>query len=410
MAKKFALLYIVIVCSILLTPGVLWLSGVRDPQPFFDNRNPAGFPKFNIAHLDPYPGQFENYFNDHFPYRNSSIAFLNYTDCRYFKKSPVPDQVTIGTDGWLYPGAPHMELMMGQQPLSDEMITIMINELNDRYEKCKSLGAEYRLVVIPAKSAIYPEHLPLSYRMGQWKHPMDLLLARCSKECKVPILYLLDSLAAHKSECDLFLRTDSHWNDAGMYYSYRSIINWVQPGLQHNPPMQIDLDNYRDTIESGNYSQMLGMEEYWNETARIISFSYDTSVHERIKENYPCNSEWFTYCNEYETAFENSDTSLPGLLVMRDSYTDRKLQQLLASHFGRSTFIWDYWQYKLNKEILANEKPDVVLCIMTETSLMSISQYRNQWETGGSNFLEAGTTLGKAMRLLRKIKSSSTAI
>lgn len=377
MAKKLSLLYIILVCGILITPGILWISGIKDPRPFMDNRNPAPMPAFDIAHLDPFPVKYEAWFNDHFPYRNSSIAFLNFCDTRYFHKSPVPTEVTIGTDGWLYPGTDYMEFVTGQQPLSDDTITAMINELNARYEKCKAMGAEYRLVIIPAKSAMYPEHLPFAYRFSLWKHPVDKLMERCSAECKAPVLYLLDSLKAHKGERELFIPSDSHWSDAGMYYGYRAILNWIYPNEKRKPVLQVNLDNYKEETHAGNYSQILGMRDYWNEPLRTVYFPSDTAVHVRSKENYPCASH-FAYCHEYEIPYQNSDTTLPGLLVMRDSYTNTQFQLLLSAHFGRTTFIWDYWQYKLNEEIIANEKPDVVLCIMTETSLMNLYRFRGK--------------------------------
>ena len=171
MKKAFSIVYLAVVCSILLTPFVLWITNTEDTRPFFENRARAEMPEFDPAHLDPFPLQFESHFNDYFPYRNSSIFWLNFAETRYFGKSPVATEVTIGEDGWLYPGTRLLPFCLGQEPLTDNMISLMIRELNTRAEICSSIGAEYRVVIVPAKSTLYPEHLPLAYQFTTWKNP-----------------------------------------------------------------------------------------------------------------------------------------------------------------------------------------------------------------------------------------------
>lgn len=405
MKTFFTLLYITLVCCILLTPFVLCISGQEDPRPFFDNRQPAELPEFDIESLDPYPVAFESFFNDHFPYRNSTIHLLNRADLLHFNKSPVPNEVTVGTDGWLYPGKPDMEFLLGQDPLTDEMITAMIAELNDRYEQCKTIGVEYRLVVIPSKVTMYPEHLPLAYQFTQWNFPMDAFMERCVSECDVPVLYLKDSLMVHKKERDLFFRYDSHWTEAGSYFAYRAIMNWYM-GQENESLFTVDLDHPVDELMySGNYASLLGMTGRWQDAFQTMECPGDSVVHQLTGKNYLCDSSWFSYCDQYEITYQNSDSTLPSLLVVRDSYSHPRFQKLLAAHFSRSTFIWDYWQHKLNKEIVCKEKPDVVLCIMCENFLPNLLKFRNRSETGGANRLIALAALSYSMQKLKRQNS-----
>jgi len=381
MRKIFLQVYVAVFCCILLTPLAVVLSGKQDPLPFFEKRGLAECPELNVALLDPFPAKFERYFNDHFPYRNSSIQLLNYVDLRYFGKSPVPSEIIVGTDGWLFSGTKDMEFLLGQQPLTDSMITAMIAELNDRYEKCRSIGAEYRLVILPSKVSLYPEHLPLTYRFTKWQFPMEAFMKRCSAECKAPVLYLLDSLRAHKDEQELFYHYDSHWNDAGYYYGYRSIMSWVLTGSDRRQLLDVDLSKPKEALTlPGNYTEMLGMQADQHELFRVPDCPGDSVVHDRAKEGYPCRA-GFGYCDQYELAYRNTDTTLPGLVVVHDSYTNSNMQRMIAAHFGRSTFIWDYWEHKLNKEILAKEKPDLVLCIMCENFLPNLLKFPNRSET-----------------------------
>ncbi|MEA3504715.1 MAG: hypothetical protein U9R32_05895, partial [Bacteroidota bacterium] len=43
-----------------------------------ENRKLAEEPELDINHLDPYPKNYENYYNDHFGLRNTYLEFNNY--------------------------------------------------------------------------------------------------------------------------------------------------------------------------------------------------------------------------------------------------------------------------------------------------------------------------------------------
>lgn len=383
-----ATLYIATFCIILLIPIVMWLTKTKESYPFFDNRKQAQMPDINIGNLDPVPPKVDSFINDHFPLRNTAIHWLNYTDARYLGKSPKSDVVTVGSNGWLYPGGSEIEFLLGIRPVSDSLITLLIKELNSRYDYCKERGAEFRLVIVPAKSSLYPQYLPFHYRLGQSTPAVEKLLSRSKKECRAPVLYLLDSLNKYKQSKLLYLKSDTHWNDYGTYCGYRSIMQWLGAKPEALVKYPDDFEKPEVSVAAGNLSSMLGLGEDWNDTVSKLHLAARKVVPARIKENYPCDDSWFSYCYDYECAFGNSDTTLPGLLVIRDSFTNELMQNLLATHYGRSTFIWDYWQHKLNKEILEKEKPDVVLCIMNERFLMNPVKYPNSEEKPGTNFLE----------------------
>jgi hypothetical protein len=365
----------------------MWTFGIKEGWSFMDNRKPAELPEFDLTYLDPLPNKYTDFYNDHFPLRNSSIYALNYADARFFLKSPCPNEVTVGQDGWLYPGKDELDFLIGVQPISDSIVTELIKELNERYEFCKANGTEYRLVVVPSKAALYPEHLPANIHLDPKSMPMNRLLSRSVNECNTPILYLLDSLKKHKGEKQLFLSTDTHWNQYGSYFGYRAIMNWMYPEMSQQAIHKLDTLAEKNKVVVGNLSKILGLGNYWNDTLPTIEFHNESYVHTSAVGLYPCDSSWFSYCSEYSLTWQNQDSTLPGLLVIRDSFTNDLLKKLLCSHFGRTTFIWDYWQHKLNKEIIQKEKPNVVIDIMNEGFLLKLIKYPNKNETGGVNFL-----------------------
>lgn len=127
-------IYIKLFCAILLIPEGMWICGIKEPCPFFDNRRPAALPKFDITNLDPYPAKLDSFINDNFPVRNTAIHWLNISNARYFSVSPKPEVVTVGSDRWLYDGEDDANFVLGMKPVADSLITMMIEELNSRQQ------------------------------------------------------------------------------------------------------------------------------------------------------------------------------------------------------------------------------------------------------------------------------------
>ncbi len=389
MKRIGSLIYIVIFCLVLVIPAGMWLCGVKEPYPFFDNRRPATIPEFDISHLDPYPQKMEAFINDNFPLRNTAIHWLNITHALQFAISPKPEMITVGTDRWLYEGEDDANFVLGMKPIADSMINLMIEELNSRQEYCKSVGAEFRLVIIPNKLTMYPEHWPTHFQLAKkYPTPAELLLSRGAGKCSVPILYLRDSLKQHKASYQLYPSTDSHWNYIGTYFGYGYIIRW----LKNDPSFPItpfsDITASIDTVRSSDLSYIMGINE-WQDTIYTCKLPPNAAVKQINEPAYPCDTLCFPYCWEYHQTFVNSDTTLPRIMIMRDSFTGELMRGLLAQNFSRSTFIWDYWQHKLNKEIISSEKPDIVLCILNERFLMNLVKYRQRDEVPGSSCMKS---------------------
>lgn len=96
--KILAVSFLIIIFSI----GIIFIISEKMEKNEVENRQLAVMPEFRIAKLDPFPSQFDEYFTDHFPYRNQIIKEYSKFTGRVFNKSPLPKKVVIGNDGWLY--------------------------------------------------------------------------------------------------------------------------------------------------------------------------------------------------------------------------------------------------------------------------------------------------------------------
>ncbi len=67
-----------------------------------ENRKLADKPVLNPDYLDPYPAEYEKYYNDNFSLRNQLVKLKSNLIANALQKSPMPDKVIFGKDGWLF--------------------------------------------------------------------------------------------------------------------------------------------------------------------------------------------------------------------------------------------------------------------------------------------------------------------
>jgi hypothetical protein len=79
----------------------------------------------------------------------------------------------------------------------------------------------------------------------------------------------------------------------------------------------------------------------------------------------------FPYPSDYEKVMTTGNPALPKAVIIRDSFAGFMLDQL-SYGFNESVYIWDYWIYGLNAEIIEKEKPEVVLNIIIEKNFDDI--------------------------------------
>lgn len=78
-----------------------WFKLVPDIEST-ENRQMAARPPLELSHLDPFPAEYEKYYNDNFSIRSRMVKSFNTMNITLFNKSPLPDMVVIGREGWLF--------------------------------------------------------------------------------------------------------------------------------------------------------------------------------------------------------------------------------------------------------------------------------------------------------------------
>jgi hypothetical protein len=123
---------------------------------------------------------------------------------------------------------------------------------------------------------------------------------------------------------------------------------------------------------------MLSLENELNDTNYVphISTQYQAKAIQQMRHTP---TKGFPYPWDYETRYETQKDSLPGVLIIRDSF-GKKLIPHLANQCKAIVGIWDNWHYGLNLPIIEAEKPNVVILEIVESNLKDILKYKNVQE------------------------------
>src|SRR5271157_3230122 len=338
-----------------------------------ENRVLASMPELTLqrAALAAFPGKFETYFNDQFGFRQRLIHWLSIAKVLGLGVSSSRD-VILGRKGWIFYGALDLEFYRSLQPLKPQQLEAWQQLLESRRDWLAARGIPYLVVLAPNKSTIYPEFMPLAYNRVNPKTRLDQLMAHLKAHSTLSVIDLREPLLSAKSQEQVYYRTDSHWNNRGAYVGYAKIMEalstWI-PKIMAAPRSEFrDVTVWKPARDLG---YMLGLEYYLPEEyidlqprkprqARKLAETGDSGSPGRsVTPSRP------------NIVFELPGTRLPRAVMFRDSFAEA-LMPLLAEHFRRITFSW---QYTLNKELVEREQPDIVIQEMVERTLMGLPEW-----------------------------------
>ena len=328
-----------------------------------ENRNLVEKPVFNPGLLDPYPKAYEAYFNDHFLFRPQLLRFNTLFNYFLFHKSPSPEDVAIGSDGWFFFAQKEKKVFTGKYTLTNKQILDIAKELKQRADLLDQMGTKFYVVFAPMKSDIYPEFLPPDYVHCPTGNVTEKIIAAIKKSGGINLIDIEQPLQEAKKYGRLFNKKDNHWNRFGAFYAYKAIAKRIQTDF---PAVKI-LDNsdihFRDTLTmSGNLAIMIDLADYMKEVDIVPDFLHSRAKTGQESGYKPDNN---VADDGFEIVKETNDPALPKALVIRDSFTNA-MMPFFDETFRKTVYIFDSWQYDYHKMIVENEKPDLVLLIIYE--------------------------------------------
>ena len=370
-------LLVVVFISLISFPIINTQLGIVKDIKSSENRKMAEFPIPNIENLDAYPSKFNLYFNDNFSIRARLIEMYNTFILSMYHKSPMPDQIVFGKDGYIFLGDDELTSFRGKNILTSDELSKIKQELEYRTKYLAKRNCKFYVLVAPNKAAIYYDKMPENVVRIYEKSWGEQLINYLEKNTDLNTINLFDRFKDIKDTTQLYLKLDNHWNNLGAYYAVSEFINHLKKDITtiKSKPLS-DYNIVKSSTKKGNIVEMLSNNEEFQDTIYSlvpkagIEYSIDTN------QKYPC-IDGFPYCFEYEMHNHSknpSDSTKPKLLIISDSFGGA-FYPIASEYFRETTKIFDSWQYKLNEPIVENEKPDVMILIMLESNIRNLLRH-----------------------------------
>lgn len=340
-----------------------------------ENRQPASRPDFSYNSRDTFPSLYEKYYSDNFTIRQILIKDYYEFNLVLFKKSPHPDQVIIGKNEWLFMGGDENKSYIGAAPLTNEELEAFKNELEYRQKYLNDRNIRFYFVIAPIKASIYPEYLPTKIFQSRNTTLGQQLITYLQQNSTIPVIDLHPTLREAKKGGNVYYKLDNHWNYRAALYVTKEIIKKMQidfPELQA-PQISNYIQKIRTSRSGGNLTFMLAQTELYTDSIYEFDSKIGFKAVDLPKVGYPV-TPGFPYAWDFELHKGIPGSSLPKLLIIADSYTNYVFP-FIGESFSKTTKIFDNWQYKLNKEIVNLEKPNIVLLVVWEANLRNILLY-----------------------------------
>lgn len=343
-----------------------------------EKRKLATFPSLHDENgnlsLGSFRTGFESWLNDNIGYREDFVKLHSDLSLKVFNTSPS-SQVEIGKDGWYFFTPNYNRAIAdGNYPLDEGLLKNIGSSQQKISDYYKEKGMEYIIVLPPSKVSIYPEKIASDqYEVTQT--PVDILADYLEKNTSVKVIRLKEALLEAKKNDQVYYKTDTHWNQQGVYVAYNKIINDMKDyGIINNNPIDV---TFQDAFYQGEFAAMMGNlnalapektknSVIANPAAKRIESGDIINQVEAIKQSYGVYNPSYIYQNDKLVNGKKA-------VMFGDSmFGSWNATELLAENFSEFTYMWSY---DMQPELVDLMKPDVVLYDITERFINMLTNY-----------------------------------
>jgi len=320
-------------------------------------------PELAFRTLEEFPGRFDQYYNDHFIFRNTLIRWNSVLKVRYLKTSPLPSKVIIGKDNWLfYADEGALDNYKCTSIFSIDDLQKIKRTVEKRGKWLKGHGIVYYLMPAPEKQTIYPEFMPDSIERVRNASRLDQVVEYIAKNSKVKVVDVRQDLYAKKREGPLFRKIDTHWNQYGAFIVSDSLLRVIAQDFPAiSPPAITDFSVTFETVRRGDLVDMLAI------TGDILSERVPRLIPKDVKK--APDLAWVDLQNPFKieemVVKTMGNNTLPRMVMFRDSFAT-PLIPFISAHFSRSVYVWSF---SFDPDLILREKPNVVIDELNERYL-----------------------------------------
>lgn len=338
----------------IFAPIILYISGVKDTTKQLENREAQETPEFEFS--KSYFRNFESYYNDNFPFRNTLTKRGAALKTDIFKVSPFPQKVKFGKGKFLFSNIHEAHISYTHSNLlTEEELKNSVTKFTNRKAKLNAENKEYYLGYFPNKHKIYPEYLPHSMR-NQIKDTIALAeqIRDALSQTSLNFFDPKDELYKHKNDNLLYHKLDTHWNDYGAFVAYNAFFNdYKELGIK---PYGISEFNISYMTRSwGDLTKLIGTDTIrgYSETRPLFKFKDQSRSYKTADvKGYPTGT---------LRTINPTSGSDKKVLFFGDSFSVY-VMQFFSLHFNEVIYVRDSY----NQELIDKINPDIVIELMVE--------------------------------------------
>ncbi|APY01381.1 alginate O-acetyltransferase AlgX-related protein [Lacinutrix venerupis] len=275
----------------------------------------------------------------------------------------IPERAVKLKNGWFVIGDFFSDALSESKGLivfSKEEINQLKNILIERNSWLEKNNIKFYLTVPPNKLTVYDSLIPIRKRDRNTK--MEQIDSLC-QAIGVPFINLGEDFKNHPDK-RLYHKTDTHWNDYGGFYGYSTAIKRFEKDFPNQKFKHFDFNKLEKFTTNTLHGDLAKITQIDNKE-EYLHLKLDTTFAEVIKEKkYPIPEGYNKEPSNFELRFKNSKGNLK-LLAYRDSFFGY-CNPFFIENFEETVLFWDH---NFNKDVILNEKPDIVIIEVLERDL-----------------------------------------
>lgn len=255
MTRRAQIIVIVVFLTVITTPMLLFLAGVRPENT--DNRALTERPELtagNALEVEAYE-MMTGYLTDRLPLRDRAIRADSRIEDAITLTDPISSDLPRGSDGWLYLATTLADECPGSAPPEE-----FVRQADELAADAEAAGMPLLFVIPPDKESVYPEHLPVEGLAGLldldrpdlpecerlWRDAVDD--AAAERPWLLPLVSAVNS-ASNDPDDPVFWKTDTHWTDRGSAFQAAAVLDVLSPGTWSADEIQPDVNRVKERTD-----------------------------------------------------------------------------------------------------------------------------------------------------------------
>lgn len=339
--KSNIVLILTFIAMISLPQLVFWIMNKEiEEVSQTENRKLNAKPEFKIATITEYPKKFDDYYNDHLPFRTELKNFWTNLNYDLFNTT-VDSRVVIGKEEWLfYRGNKSIEQVQGLWKYSEKEKEAILREVQNNIGKLKEKGIDTYILIIPNKENVYKEYLPATIPIKSDISGTEELIQYIKENSDIKLVYPKQELIRAKEKYQVYKKYDTHWNAIGSAIGTISLQKAIDPKFNYFDIEAEKVEQVEDK-DLANFATL--SDKVFEKAYKVTNFYPEITYERKVMAKY----------EEYLSNSSNNKT----VLFIGDSF-----RVAMKEHFSKlySRVIYIH-QKDYTANLIEEIKPDIVV-------------------------------------------------